>query len=150
MIAPAAERFWAKVTPAAWDECWLWTGAGAATGNGYGRFAADGLHLVGAHRWAYAHLRAEIPAGLVLDHLCGVPACVNPWHLEPVSQSVNVLRGRLVEVSRARYKAQTHCKQGHAFEGNVYPTAKRRTCKICHNLAVKKYEARLRAERVAA
>jgi hypothetical protein len=35
----------------------------------------------------------EIPDGLMLDHLCRNTACVNPSHLEPVTNSVNVQRG---------------------------------------------------------
>lgn len=89
------DRFWAKVVegPApvvdpSLGPCWLWTGA---AGNGYGTFYLAGRY-VAAHRTAYEWLRVEIPAGLLLDHLCRVPRCVNPWHLEPVTQAVNMLR----------------------------------------------------------
>ena len=35
-----------------------------------------------------------VPEGMQLDHLCRVPGCVNPDHLEPVSAAENVRRGR--------------------------------------------------------
>lgn len=47
---------------------------------------------VKAYRWSYEYHRAEIPAGLHLDHLCRNPGCVNPWHLEPVSPLENMRR----------------------------------------------------------
>jgi hypothetical protein len=63
--------------------CWLWTGAGVRTGGRYGTFSANGKTWQ-AHRFAY-ELIAPIPPEHDLDHLCGVPRCVNPRHLEPVT-----------------------------------------------------------------
>lgn len=80
------ERFWAKVDVGV---CWLWTGS--TNGNSYGRFSLDG-RMVPAHRWAYEALVGPIPPGLQIDHLCRVPLCVNPDHLEPVSQADNKRR----------------------------------------------------------
>ncbi len=86
-------RFWSKVDKTA--GCWLWTAAKSQLG--YGQFNAgliDGRKRYRpAHRIAWELLRGEIPSGLVLDHLCRVPSCVNPDHLEPVTQRANVLRG---------------------------------------------------------
>jgi hypothetical protein len=45
-----------------------------------------------AHRVVYERVRGPIPKGLVLDHLCRNPGCVNPEHLEPVSQATNLRR----------------------------------------------------------
>ena len=71
------------------DDCWLWTGAKQ---KGYGAVQYRGrLHR--AHRAVYTELVGEIPDGLVLDHLCRVPACVRPEHLEPVTQRENLRRG---------------------------------------------------------
>lgn len=38
-----------------------------------------------AHRLAYEQQVGPIPDGLVLHHTCGVTACVNPQHLEPMT-----------------------------------------------------------------
>lgn len=70
--------------------CWLWTGWVA--GNGYGRLGWKG-GSVAAHRLAYQLYRGEIDDGLVIDHLCRNRRCVNPSHLEPVTQGENVKRG---------------------------------------------------------
>ena len=85
-----AERFWAMVQKT--STCWLWTGSLKV--EGYGHFRADG-GMWRAHRWAYENGVGPIPAGLTLDHLCRVRACVRPSHLEPVTQGENNRRGRL-------------------------------------------------------
>ena len=71
-------------------DCWLWT-ASTVTG-GYGRFRYLGKLML-AHRAAYEMLIGPIPAGLVIDHLCRTRRCVNPSHMEPVTQAVNISRG---------------------------------------------------------
>ena len=69
--------------------CWVWQHSLCA---GYGRISVDGQ--VGmAHRAYYERVIGPIPEGLVLDHLCRCTACVNPAHLEPVTQRENLRRG---------------------------------------------------------
>jgi hypothetical protein len=41
------------------------------------------------HRLVYELVRGPIPAGQHIDHLCGVRRCVNPDHLEAVTQAIN-------------------------------------------------------------
>ena len=74
----------------------------------------DGLYgTIGqkkAHRVAYEHIKGPIPEGLVLDHLCRVTICINPNHLEPVTDLMNIRRG----MGNA---SKTHCPQGHPYDG---------------------------------
>ena len=141
------DRFWAKVSPEPTSGCWIWTAAN--NGVGYGRFKWDGA--VGyAHRFAYEAFVGPIPNGLQLDHLCRVRACCNPAHLEPVTQQVNIMRGRTPEVMRLRHAARTHCPAGHEYRGdNVgYRKAKRwvaRYCMACARVAALKYKHRKQA-----
>ena len=96
-MAETAERFWSKVDRRGLDECWEWLGAKLV--KGYGHFFLGGTRQEGnrrwvlAHRFAYEELVGPIPDGLDLDHLCRNVGCCNPAHLEPVSRSVNLLRG---------------------------------------------------------
>jgi hypothetical protein len=89
----AQQRFWSYVAPPHWDDpygCWEWTGARC---RGYGMATSHTGKTVGAHRYAYQSLIGPIPEGLVLDHLCRNPGCVNPGHLEPVTSAENTRRG---------------------------------------------------------
>lgn len=93
MARPAAERFWSRVDVRDPVECWPWTGL--KDRDGYGRFRVNAQQKAfGVHRWAYMSLRGPIPEGLVIDHLCRVRHCVNPDHLEAVTNAENVRRGR--------------------------------------------------------
>jgi hypothetical protein len=129
-------RFWAKVYRGPVSECWLWQ-AGQSTG-GYGQFWDGGD--VAAHRASYEHHVGPIPVGLTLDHLCRVRSCVNPAHLEPVSNRVNVLRGN---GACARHARKTHCLRGHAFtkENTRLNSSGSRVCRVCD---VAKERARVR------
>lgn len=90
--ASLEERFWAKVTKT--DNCWLWTGA---LSSGYGRIgigpSSAGLDY--AHRISYRLHHGPIPEGLFIDHLCRVRRCVNPAHLEAVTQAENNRRAHV-------------------------------------------------------
>lgn len=117
------ERFWAKVSQAEALECWEWTAYKIPTG--YGLFYPKHGEGWLAHRWAYQSLIADIPDGLVLDHLCSNRGCVNPWHLEPVTQKINIQRGEQA--------TRTHCPKGHEYTPeNTHRGAKGwRWCKAC-------------------
>ncbi len=83
------ERFEAKWTPVTESGCWLWLAS--TNHNGYGQFMFNKT-MVRAHRFAYELYRGPIPVGLQIDHLCRVRCCVNPWHMEPVTNRENSLR----------------------------------------------------------
>lgn len=129
-----SERFWSNVQGGDVETCWLWTGKLI---RGYGRFTPAYRMGTGAHRFAYADLVGEIPAGLDVDHLCRNRACVNPWHLEPVSRSENLRRGY-----EARGPKPT-CKHGHDFtEANTYPRpGGHRGCRTCRLEYMRAYKA---------
>lgn len=70
--------------------CWLWKGARSKAGYGVNAYVRG---TKSAHRIVYLLLKGPIIESLVLDHLCRVPACVNPDHLEPVTSAENTRRG---------------------------------------------------------
>lgn len=70
--------------------CWIWTGSDS--GNGYGKIRVENKSRM-THRVLFTIARGGVPRGFVLDHLCRVRSCVNPWHLEPVTVSENTRRG---------------------------------------------------------
>ncbi len=125
------KRFFAFVPDRPEDGCWEFTGG--KTQNGYGRFW-DGQRSVLAHRFSYEHHVGPIPDGLQCDHLCRNRACVNPGHLEPVTNQENARRGVSGDQARERQLAKTHCHKGHPYSGdNLYvpPDGSRRECRQC-------------------
>ncbi|MFZ2886530.1 MAG: HNH endonuclease signature motif containing protein [Minisyncoccia bacterium] len=117
--------------------CWLWTGAKR---SGYGRVAIK-RKVYQAHRIAYEKEHGPIPKGLTLDHLCRVPSCVNPDHLEAVTRGENVLRGIGIAAMNAR---KTHCKRGHELAGEnlKIQVGGGRTCRICFRMHWRNYHQR--------
>jgi len=122
------DRFWSKVDKS--SDCWLWTDVLARNGYGYLGIGGRAGRKVQAHRLAYELMNGEIPAGLQIDHLCRVRHCVNPAHLQAVTQRTNLLRGN---GASARHARQTHCIRGHPFSG--MDSLGRRICAICRREA---------------
>jgi hypothetical protein len=77
--------------------CELWHGAKTPEGYGVRRYRGRQVY---AHRLVWEQTHGPIQPGLVIDHLCRNPACVNPDHLEPVTNAVNAQRGTLAKLTR--------------------------------------------------
>lgn len=106
--------------------CWEWTGE--VSPKGYGKLKFKGGTFY-AHRFIYALVCEPIPDGMQIDHLCRNRCCVNPDHLDVVTNQVNATRGTGWAGQNAR---KTHCPQGHPYEGdNLRLTSKGRECWIC-------------------
>lgn len=117
--------------------CWIWKGGDNSKGYGFIRLYSDNTGIM-AHRYFYLHFVGEIPKGLVLDHLCRNRRCVNPGHLEPVSDMENFLRG---ESSGAKALRQSKCKCGRAFDAlwkNGHGSVSRK-CKHCTRVCARAY-----------
>jgi hypothetical protein len=116
--------------------CWVWRGR--TTKKGYGVFRAAGREIR-AHRWSWAALVGDIPAGLVLDHLCRNHPCVNPDHLEPVTRAENTRRGPIPK----RNASRNRCLEGHLYSTeNTVIYDDKRHCRICMRKRKQEHHAR--------
>jgi hypothetical protein len=125
------ERFTAKYVVNPETGCWEWTAARFA-GKPYGYIGVDGKPRQ-AHRVSYELHVGPIPEGLVIDHLCNVGYCVNPDHLQAVTQEEN--RRRQVE-------RKTHCVNNHPLSGENLVLVRR--CRICLDAAEQRHQERKR------
>lgn len=127
------EMFWEKFDSQVdkSGECWVWIGG---TGDGrYGTVRYRGKQRA-VHRLSYSRAKGPIPAGLVLDHLCGNTRCVRPQHLEAVTNRENIIRGSGVAALNA---GKTDCSRGHALSGDnlhIDPRFGDRICRACADL----------------
>jgi|688.fasta_scaffold719347_2 hypothetical protein len=79
------------------NECWIFEGNGEGSGKsakqgcGYGQIWFNNKKQM-AHRYSYEYYKEKIPAGIQIDHMCRVKKCVNPAHLQLVTQDENMRR----------------------------------------------------------
>lgn len=115
------ERFMRHVSKSE-SGCWEW--AAAKYPNGYGKFklatGVNGGRGVLAHRFIYEFVYG--PISNVINHKCENKACVNPTHLEDVTQQANV-----------QYSLSNRCKRGHDLNGADVGHTKdgKRQCLAC-------------------
>jgi hypothetical protein len=124
VIGSTDERFWQYVDSSDPLGCWRWTGA-IDPQTGYGRMTVDGTTDY-AHRVSYRLSIGDLDPKLTIDHLCRTRWCVNPLHLEQVTQRENLRRQPRNRV--------THCPQGHPYKGdNLIEYKGRRYCRACRD-----------------
>lgn len=123
----AEQRFWSKIDLDFETGCWNWSSS--LNRNGYGEFWFNGTS-VRAHRFSFELLKSKILHGLQLDHLCRNRKCVNPNHLEAVTNHENVIRG--IGPTAKNY-SKTHCESGHEFtkENTYLKKHGGRECRTC-------------------
>lgn len=126
------KRFFSHVRKT--KKCWLWKAAIGSHGYGVFMLCKNGKqNLVLAHRTSYVLAKGAIPRGKQIDHLCRNRRCVNPQHLEPVTNKENARRGDCGKITGARQRAKTHCPYGHPYSGENLSLRKNgsRGCKTC-------------------
>src|SRR3990167_7138031 len=109
--------------------CWLWLGA--HTSGGYSEVWWEGK-VKYVHRIVYELLIGPLPPGLLSDHLCRNRGCVNPSHIEFVTNKENINRGNWKGTGRRRF-----CSRGHDLDILANITARGRSCRICKNMRAK-------------
>jgi hypothetical protein len=82
-VRPSVESRFHAGYAIAENGCWVWLPP--LRKDGYAILSVNSWPTP-AHRVAYELLVGPIPQGLEIDHLCRNHACVNPDHLEAVTQ----------------------------------------------------------------
>ena len=125
--------------------CWEWIGYRGS--KGYGQMRVDGT-TVQAHRVAYVlFVDPLLPDELVVDHLCRNHGCVNPMHLDAVSNMENLERGNTSTAKSRLSEVTGLCRRGHRLaetgrmRGNGYMR-----CSECHSIDEKARRAKRRQE----
>jgi hypothetical protein len=128
--------FWRFVERRGSGECWPWRGPVKRGGYGFFTVRDPRKRTVYAHRQAYELLVGPIPAGLTIDHLCRVPGCANPAHMEVVTRSENNRR-------RRGFNQKARCRNGHEFTPANTRIDKRgfQVCRACHRDDQQRYLA---------
>jgi hypothetical protein len=80
--------------------CWFWLLAKNPQGYGMCRDSTGKMAL--AHRFFYELEHGPIPEHLQCDHLCRVPACIRPDHIEPYRQPRTERKTRESHEAQAR------------------------------------------------
>lgn len=91
--------------------CWIWLQS--LNTKGYATTSIKSIAKLASRIFYKLHC-GKIKRGLVIDHLCRNPKCVNPKHLEVVTYAENTRRGDLtkltpedvVEIRKAKGRTQ--------------------------------------------
>lgn len=127
------ERWMVRVDAS--GDCWQWVG----------RYVPAGYGMLGnefAHRLAWVLFVGPIPDDMVVDHMCRNRGCVNPDHLQVVTQATNLAQSPATTAGRHR------CRNGHPFTSeNTYVIncgdgSVRRKCRTCQLRSMAKQRAR--------
>lgn len=115
------EASFAARTKAAGDGsgCVNWTGSKASTGHGV--FASGPGRTRLAYRYSWEQVNGPVPEGMILDHACRNPSCVNVEHLRLADKSSNGANRTGAEAGR-----KYHLPRG------VYPSLNKYQVKIQH------------------
>lgn len=100
--------------------CWIWRMC--IQKNGYGYVRVNSKHRM-AHVHAWERIHGPVPKKHHVHHMCEVPLCVNPDHLELLTPKQHYAK---------HHSNRTHCMRGHEFtEANTYRTKAGRYCRAC-------------------
>lgn len=140
-LTPDVIRRFESKTYRSENGCLEWLGAKDKLG--YGRFKLNGRMLL-SHRVSMTVRNGLLPDGLVVDHVCRNPSCVDPDHLELVTQAENTARGMSPTAAAVRSVLHENmCVNGH--DQSIYLAIRKsghHRCRECERLNSARRDAR--------
>ena len=137
------ERFENKYSIDEATGCWNWNAY--TRPDGYGGFSVERKEKT-AHRVSYELYVGPIPDGLHIDHLCVNRLCVNPNHLEPVTQAENNRRSSKTHKICEHGIGYSQCKESCGKEYRARKARERHSEK--RNEYMREYNKRKKAEKL--
>jgi hypothetical protein len=113
-----------------------------------GTHRVDGRPIRGklyVYQLAYEIKHGPLKRGLILHHRCKNVWCINPDHLEPMTQSQHMREHGFGGDAHVGQALKTHCPAGHPYDDeNTYRYKGERHCRAC------RLESRRRHRKAAA
>lgn len=133
---PVMERFFRKIKFYNVGDpriCWLWTDKLEKTG--YGQFALPNHRKVSSHRASFEFFIGPVTNGMIIHHKCERKDCVNPNHLELLTQGEH----------NSMHSTKDVCIRGHSLTSDnlYYDRNGSRHCRECKLLTGKNRRERL-------
>jgi HNH endonuclease len=133
--AAIIQRFWARVVRG--EGCWGWTGW---------LRKADQRPIYRAryaYVWSYELTIGPVPPGYICHHVCENSQCVNPYHIQLMTQGEHLkLHGNTGDHYQAH---KLRCPQGHPYDdANTYVYHRKdggveRHCRLCRSDAKRRW-----------
>lgn len=119
--------------------CLLWTGKMSSNGR-YG-IVWRGRKPSSAHKVVYEAEHGPVPDGLVIEHGCARPRCVQTLHMTLVTKSIN----EQLKNFSARLRRFKRCKAGHVMEFERIMTERGFVCRACARAFLEKHRGNTHA-----
>ena len=114
-------------------DCWQTTYSIGSHGYGQIGWTEGGkTHVTTVHRAAWTYHNGPIPAPMTVDHVCHNRKCVNPAHLQLLTNQENAIKNRI------DYDPD-YCKRGHRRRPDEVGSGK--GCQECKNEWTRKWRA---------
>ena len=139
-LSQLPERWRDKIEIESNSGCWLWTGA--VSKSGYAIVVVAGRNCQ-PRNLIWEQFIGPIEKGIVLDHLCHTPSCINPAHAEAITHRENIERS----LHANGLPWRTHCRRGHEYavtglymvDSHIGP---QRRCKVCDKMRAERWRER--------